>query len=126
MRLTLLLLFVVLNRYTSYIINSVKINFPENNNNKNSGKKTGFKLFNYIEKPLYTLIWYDCLKCKELVFEMEKLNIKYIFINGNIYFNDIIRKMDEFQEPLLYKEEILIGENLFDIYEEIYKTSDYY
>ena len=57
---------------------------------------------------------------------MEKLNIKYIYINGNIYFNDIIRKMDEFQEPLLYKEEILIGENLFDIYEEIYKISDYF
>ena len=72
-------------------------------------------------RPLYTLIWYDCPKCVELMLEMEYLNIKYTYINGGIYFYDTTDELSEFNNPVLYKDDIVIGDNLFDIYEEIYK-----
>ena len=99
----------------------MKTCFPEENN---MSKRNKIENVVYdMEKPFYTLIWYDCPKCRDLVFEFEKLHLKYVYINGNIYFNDIMKKTNEFNNPLLYKEEELIGDNLFDIYEEIYKAS---
>ena len=74
-----------------------------------------------IHKPFYTLIWYDCPKCKELILQMEFLNLKYTYVNGGIYFYDITDELSEFNNPVLYKDDIVIGDNLFDIYEEIYK-----
>jgi hypothetical protein len=73
------------------------------------------------EKPLYTLIWYDCPKCKALISEMEKLDLKHIYINGGYYFYDITDETSQFNTPLMYKDDEYIGDNLFDIYEEIYK-----
>lgn len=73
------------------------------------------------DKPLYTLIWYDCPKCKELISEMERLDLKHIYINGGYYFYDITDDTSQFNSPLMYKEDDFIGDTLFDIYEEIYK-----
>jgi hypothetical protein len=52
---------------------------------------------------------------------MEFLNLKYTYINGGIYFYDTTDELSEFNNPVLYKDDIIIGDNLFDIYEEIYK-----
>lgn len=76
---------------------------------------------NEIESPLYTLIWYDCESCKKLLQDMEKLYIKHIYINGGEYFYENHEIDTFFNTPLLYKDEIFIGDNLFDIYSEIYR-----
>ena len=73
------------------------------------------------EKPLYTLIWYDCEPCKKLLYDMENLQLKNVYINGGEYFYDIEDIDSKFNTPLLYKEEVFIGDNLFDIYAEIYR-----
>jgi len=86
-----------------------------------SKKNTIYYLEEEIDKPFYTLIWYDCPKCIELVSEMDYLNLEYTYVNGGIYFYDITDELSEFNNPVLYKDDIVIGDNLFDIYEEIYK-----
>jgi len=74
------------------------------------------------EIEMYTLIWYDCQKCKELLEILEDLNIPYIYINGGVYFYDISDEKSEFNTPLFYKDDEFIGDNLFDIYSEINKS----
>jgi hypothetical protein len=66
---------------------------------------------------LYTLIWYDCKDCKELlncVIKNERKKILYI--NGGYYFFD---EDDETNSPILYKNDELIATDLFSIYEEL-------
>jgi len=73
------------------------------------------------DKPLYTLIWYDCDKCRELLGNFKSLDLKHVYINGGYYFYDTNDVNSEFQSPILYKDEEFIGDTLFDIYEELYK-----
>jgi len=112
------------------ILKKIKINknmvntcFPEEDNNKkkkiNKWINTNTDEYN---KPLYTLIWYDCDKCFKLLEDMDNLNLKKLYINGSYYFYDILNESDEFNNPLLYKDDELIGDNLFDIYSEIYSN----
>lgn len=72
-------------------------------------------------QPLYTLIWYDCEPCRKLLQDMENLQLKNVYINGGSYFYDIEDADSKFNTPLMYKEEVFIGDNLFDIYAEIYR-----
>jgi hypothetical protein len=53
---------------------------------------------------------------------MEILNLKKIYINGNHYFYDMFINTNEFNKPMLYKDEVFIGVELFDIYSEIYRN----
>ena len=105
----------------------MKTCFPEDNYNSNKKRyiNPNLEVHNNLleddDLPLYTLIWYDCPKCQELITEMEDLNIKYIYINGGIYFYDLTDVNSEFNNPVLYKDDVVVGDNLFDIYEEIYK-----
>jgi hypothetical protein len=111
-----------LQKYSNYKL--FKTCFPDDEENK---KKINYKMLfnncNYIDdddKPLYTLIWYDCKKCAQLLKDMEDLNLKKIYINGGYYFYDISNSEGDFNDPLLYKDDVLIGDNIFDIYSEIY------
>ena len=86
---------------------------------ENAESEYDFELLdNHDNKPLYTLIWFNCEECDEIKAQMKALNLKYIFINMNI--NTFILKEDYDIFPLLYKEEDCIGDNLFDIYKELY------
>jgi hypothetical protein len=80
-------------------------------------------------KDMYTLIWYDCPECKELLNTIVYLNLQVNYIDMGVYLdkcgyldgmdylnNDLLNK------PLFYKDVDLIGDDLFDIYSEIYKT----
>jgi len=80
-------------------------------------------------KEMYTLIWYDCPECKELLNTIVYLNLQVNYINMGVYLdkygyldgmdylnNDLLNK------PLFYKDVDLIGDDLFDIYSEIYNT----
>jgi hypothetical protein len=55
---------------------------------------------------------------------MEKLQLKHIYINGGYYFYDTTDIHSEFQDPVLYKEDEFIADNLFDIYNEIYIVNE--
>jgi len=104
----------------------MKTCFPEEINPRKNNKVSTLNTVHTLEEdPLYILVWYNCDLCRDLVLELEKLNIKYLYINSGIYFDDVEIKDSVFQDPLFYKDEILIGENLYDIYEEIYKVHDY-
>ena len=72
------------------------------------------------DKPLYTLIWYDCDKCRELLKNIKSLDLKHVYINGGYYFYDTNDVNSDFQSPIMYKDDVFIGDTLFDIYKEIY------
>jgi len=74
------------------------------------------------EKPdgneaLYTLIWFDCEDCKNLLRHLKKECKQMLYINGGYYFFD---ENDETSTPLFYKDDELIATDLFSIYEEIF------
>ena len=72
-------------------------------------------------EPIYTLIWYDCKKCRELleIIKNENLNKKIFYINGGYYFYDL-KSPEENNKPLLYKDDEFITDELFEIYEELF------
>jgi hypothetical protein len=91
------------------------------NNSKRVNSNINYDFYDDDEEPLYTLIWYDCTMCKKLLKDMTELNLKKFYINGGYYFYDISNSDGDFNDPLLYKDDELVGDNLFDIYSEIYK-----
>ena len=68
-------------------------------------------------EPFYTLIWFDCEDCKNILrcFRNERKQILYI--NGGYYFFD---ENDETSTPLFYKDDELIATDIFGIYEELF------
>ena len=71
-------------------------------------------------EPFYTLIWFDCEDCKNILrcFKNERKQILYI--NGGYYFFD---ENDETSTPLFYKDDDLIATDIFGIYEELFFKS---
>ena len=53
---------------------------------------------------------------------MHKLQLSTNYINGEINLYDFTKIDFTEIKPLLYKDDEFIGDNLFDIYEEIYKN----
>jgi hypothetical protein len=103
------------NKYIHHKRNSlVKTFIPEDDNRKNIIDET-------IDEPIYTLIWYDCKECTELIKNINLLKFKIIYVKGIYYNYETSYNYNLASNPLLYKNDILICYNLFDIYEEIYK-----
>ena len=101
---------------------SIRYSEDEDENKRNNKKQWHEHIpLNHDNQPLYTLIWYDCEQCKKLLNDMEDLCLKNVYINGGSYFYDIEDVDSKFNTPLKYKEDIFIGDNLFDIYAEIYR-----
>jgi hypothetical protein len=101
---------------------SIRYSEDEDENKRNKKKQWHEHIpLNHDNQPLYTLIWYDCEQCKKLLNDMEDLCLKNVYINGGSYFYDIEDVDSKFNTPLMYKEDIFIGDNLFDIYAEIYR-----
>ena len=69
--------------------------------------------------PLYTLLWYDCNECEELLEKLKSVYKKIIYINGSYYFYDLNSK--EKGKPLLYKEDEFVSDEIFEIYEELFR-----
>ena len=76
-----------------------------------------YKDINFTTTPLYTLVWYDCLECRELLNRLTTSNHKIIYINGGYYFYDPREK----GMPLLYKDELFISDEVFEIYAELFQ-----
>ena len=68
-------------------------------------------------EAFYTLIWFDCEDCKNLLRHLKKECKQILYINGGYYFFD---ENDETSTPLFYKDDELIATDLFSIYEEIF------
>jgi len=108
----------------------MKTCFAEEEDENKISKKINDMLVNKIsiantkhdfDKNLYTLVWYDCKECKTLIENIEKLNLKFIYVNGGSYFYEIDDNVNPFNTPLFYKDDLFVADNIFDIYAEIYK-----
>jgi len=73
------------------------------------------KLENY--ETVYTLIWFDCDDCKQLLKHVKNERKKILYIDGSYYFFD---KNDKKNSPLFYKNDDLIATDVFSIYEELF------
>ena len=69
---------------------------------------------------LYTLRWFDCEDCKNLIQYLKNERKRTLYINGGYYFFD---ENDETSTPLFYKNDDLIATDLFSIYEELFFKS---
>ena len=69
------------------------------------------------EEPMYTLIWFDCEDCRNILMDIKNDNKKIIYIDGSYYFFD---ENDETNTPLFYKNDELIATDVFSIYEELF------
>jgi hypothetical protein len=103
-------------------IKSIETCYPDDDNEnkkkklikKMIGDELYFANFETIYKNEYTLIWYNCNECRQLLDVMDKLKLSNIYINGESFFN-----IDYF-EPLLFKNDEFVSDNLDGIYKEIY------
>lgn len=112
--------FIHINK-TKYCLSRINACFAEYDDDDKPRRPKYNNIINAIEPPLYTLIWYDCDSCKKLLQDMDNLRLKNVYINGGAYFYDIEDVDNKFNTPLLYKEDVFIGDNLFDIYAELYR-----
>jgi len=88
------------------------IDFPEERNNI---RKDIFDFNDY--ETFYTLIWYKCKECEELLNHVEEAKIKILYIDGSYYFFDD----DELtNNPILYKNDELVATDVFGIYSELF------
>ena len=81
------------------------------NSDSNYNIKIGEKHDNiYTEKLdndlLYTLIWYDCEECRNLLIDVKEKRKKILYIDGSYYFYD---ENDITNTPLFYKNDELIA-----------------
>jgi hypothetical protein len=70
----------------------------------------------YLE-TFYSLIWFDCDDCKELLKDIKNGCKQLAYIDGGYYFFD---KDDKNSTPLFYKNDELIATDVFSIYEEMF------
>ena len=68
-------------------------------------------------ETVYTLIWFDCDDCKQLLRYVKNERKKILYIDGSYYFFD---ESDETNTPLFYKNDDLIATDVFSIYEELF------
>jgi hypothetical protein len=71
-------------------------------------------------EPFYTLIWFDCEDCKNILRCFKNERKQLLYINGGYYFFD---ENDETSTPLFYKDDELIATDIFGIYEELFFRS---
>jgi hypothetical protein len=71
-------------------------------------------------EPFYTLIWFDCEDCKNILRCFKNERKQLLYINGGYYFFD---ENDETSTPLFYKDDELIATDIFGIYEELFFKS---
>ena len=119
----------------SHIYSQTKVDFYENPRRKKQNKKLNIVEFEtYLyglpnndeytptgnkinEQTLYTLVWYDCKECEQLLGEVYKTGLQFIYIDGTYYFYD--PQLSD-NKPLLYKDDEFLTDDIFDIYTELF------
>jgi len=120
-------------RKTSLHVRLTSTTFYDNNYDENDerNKKYNYEYisnFNHHDQeeqpddnePFYTLIWFDCEDCKNLLRCFKNERKQLLYINGGYYFFD---EDDETSTPLFYKDDELIATDIFGIYEELFFKS---
>lgn len=106
----------LLNRNKLLFNKNAFISFPDFPDDKISRVTKDIFDFNH-DETLYTLIWYKCKECDNLLNDLKDANIKILYIDGSYYFFD----EDELtNNPILYRNDDLIATDVFDIYEELF------
>jgi hypothetical protein len=120
-------------RKTKLHVRLTSTDFYDNNDDENYNRNKKYN-YEYVsnfnnhdqeEQPddndvLYTLIWFDCEDCKNLIQYLKNERKRTLYINGGYYFFD---ENDETSTPLFYKNDDLIATDLFSIYEELFFKS---
>jgi len=142
--IVLLLCLLLTNAYTFYskfkksslskIYSQPKVDFYENPRKKQNKKLNIVEFETYLsglhnndeyfpsgnlvnKQTLYTLVWYDCKECEQLLEEVYKTGLQFIYINGTYYFYD--PELSD-NKPLLYKDDEFFTDDIFDIYTELF------
>ena len=146
MQLIVLILCLLLTKITAFYLKSnkiqrppvysqTKVDFYEKPSRKKQNKKLNIVEFEtYLsglhnndeytptgnkinEQTLYTLVWYDCKECEQLLEEVYKTGLQFIYIDGTYYFYD--PQLSD-NKPLLYKDDEFLTDDIFDIYTELF------
>lgn len=67
---------------------------------------------NIVKSPMYIVIWKDCKECKELIHNMELLNVKYFYFNVDTVMSDYLEPMDFHGEDAEDHRRIMERQNL--------------
>jgi hypothetical protein len=99
----------------------VNTKFLDEGENDDPDKKINYhyepgKRDEYLE-TFYSLIWFDCDDCKQLLEDIKRDYKQLTYIDGGYYFFD---KDDKNSTPLFYKNDELIATDVFSIYEELF------
>ena len=101
------------------------------NYNYNYNYETGYDYSSHVDKfipayteeemddyeTLYTLIWFDCEDCRQLLCDVKNARKKILYIDGTYYFFD---ENDATNTPIFYKNDELVATDIFSIYEELF------
>jgi len=74
---------------------------------------------NYIDEPLYIVIWHDNEKTQNLLLEMQTQGLETFFIEDTFTIMDENVRISTKDMPLVYKDDVLL-ESWMDIYAEMY------
>lgn len=111
--------FIYFNKINICKLQLIKTCFSDEEENKKNN--INIEQYEFILRNQYTLVWNYCEECQELLDDMNNLNLEYIYINQKDFSSDISYN-NLFNKPLLYQEDKILANNLFDIYEIIYRV----
>jgi hypothetical protein len=96
--------------------------FNENENNKNENE---IEKENTDDLPLYTIVWYDCKECRELLQTLEATNCKKVFLDLTECVQEFkdMNNYEAIEKPFFYKNEDYLGDDLFDFYEHLIREN---
>ena len=69
------------------------------------------------KSPLYTMVWFNNRYVKDILNEVEKNNVKFVFIDAREIFDVERDPYDKFNKPLIYRDDKEIG--WYDFYHGI-------
>jgi hypothetical protein len=107
---------IKINRLSSRLYNKNSVlDFPDYYDEPTRITKNILEFNEY--ETLYTLIWYKCSECDKLLNDIKDAKLKILYIDGSYYFFD---DDDVTNTPILYKNDILVATDVFDIYGELF------
>jgi len=69
------------------------------------------------KKPLYTMVWFNNQYVKDILNEVEKNKVKFVFVDAREIFDVEKDPYDTFNKPLIYRNEKEI--DWYDFYHDI-------
>lgn len=73
----------------------------------------------HIYNPKYTIIWHDCVSCRKLLSDLNKLLVNWEFIDNGYIEEEKENFCKTITQPLLFRENNYIGRDVFQLYLEL-------